>query len=167
MTTNRSILEAFHPCSYGLKRAAEAATLREGWNCSLVLGDMWWLVEKAHESGSLSRRRLIQVALRVCKAAMAPETVVAPLGRLCDWADGDDSVDLVSVRESLWSGTVAAFAHLGEAATAASTAWAVESVGDAVALVELHPAILCDVIRDAITIDELCAALNLDPEAGV
>ena len=183
--TNRSILKSLYPCNDGLNRAAEAATLREWWDHSLNLDDMMWLVGKAHEKGNLSRRRIVQVALRACEVSMhlAPEAVVKPLGRLCDWLDGDDSIDLVSVRKSLWDTATTPAADPAYFAVAASVPYpyatsidadasasayaAAIDAADAVACDGVAHAAMTDVIRDAITIDELCAALNLDPEAGV
>ena len=184
--TNRSIFESLNPYYDVRDRITPAATLREWWDGSTNPDDMMWLVGKAHAKGNLSRRRIVQVALRACEVSMhlAPEAVVEPLGRLCDWLDGDDSIDLVSVQDTLqaetitstsWSAycaTYAAYAtahattHIAETATHYADLATTNDASAGDDDDEGEPA-MTDVIRDAITIDELCAALNLDPEAGV
>ena len=182
--TNRQILTALLPCSDGLARAAESPTMREWWETSTSRSDMMWLIGRAHSRGTLTRRALVLVAVRCCEtvAHMMPAAALPHLATISSWASGAADVtarDLVEARDALWKirQTAAANANADAdyaayaAAYAAADAYAYAAdaaacVADADVDVDAACA-LCDVIRDAITIDEVCAALGLDPDQGV
>ena len=178
---NREILTALSPCTDGLARAAECPTLREWWETSTSRSDMIWLIGKAHSRGTLSRRRLVYVAVRCAEtvAHLMPPAALPLLADVSAWAHGADDVDLVATRASLWeircAAHAAATAATYDAATAATAAYdaadaatAAYDAADALAYAAAYAsAALCDVIRDAIAIDEMCAALGLDPDQGV
>jgi hypothetical protein len=106
--THTQRLTDLDACPSGL--ACESATLREWWDTTTTLDDMTWLLGQAHRRGTLTRRRLVAVSLRAVETCvhLMPEACVAPLGRLCDWVEGDDSVDLAEVRQELWTAYAAA-----------------------------------------------------------
>jgi len=164
--TNRQILLALNPCVEGLARAAESPTLRDWWETSTTRGDMMWLVGKAHSRGTLTRRALVLVAVRCCETVahlMTPDAL-PHLATIGSWASGEEDVtveDLREARDALRMIADAAYAYAAYAAAAAAYA-ADDADADAAAADAV-----CDVIRDAITIDEVCAALGLDPDQGV
>jgi len=218
--SNREILTALSPCSDGLARAAESHTLREWWETSTTRSDMLWLVGKVHSKGSLSRRRLVHVAVRCAEtvAHLIPPAALPLLADLSAWTHGADDVDLTATRNALLNVRHAAYAAAYAAAAAAdaaaadaaydaacaayaaadaaydaacaayAAAYAADAAYDAAyaaayaayaaayaadaAVADFCAAItddaaMCDVIRDAIGIDEVCAALGLDPDQGV
>lgn len=142
---NRQILLALNPCVDGLARATESPTLREWWDTSTSRSDMMWLVGRAHANGTLPQRTLVRVAVRCCEtvAHLMPPEALPLLADLAAWCGGADDVDLWQVRDALLP-IMRAYAAAVVAAAA-----------------------MCDVIRDAITIDEVCAALGLDADRGV
>jgi hypothetical protein len=162
-TTNREKLLALGPCRDGLARAAECATLREWWETSTVLGDMRWLYAKAHSNGTMTRRRLVAISLRAVETVMhlLPDESIADLGLLAEWCAGRDDLDLVAVRQRLRADAAYAADAYAYAAYADAYADAYAAAADAYA-----DAAMCDVLRDAVTIDELCACLSLDPDQG-
>ena len=197
--SNREILTALSPCSDGLARAAESHTLREWWETSTTRSDMLWLVGKVHSKGSLSRRRLVHVAVRCAEtvAHLIPPAALPLLADLSAWTHGADDVDLTATRNALlnvrhaayaatyaaaaaadaaaadaaYDAACAAYAAADAAYDAACAAYAAAYAADA-AVADFCAAItddaaMCDVIRDAIGIDEVCAALGLDPDQGV
>jgi len=194
--TNRSTMLALLPCKDGLARAAESPTLREWWGTAANSGDMMWLVGKAHSRGTLPRRGLVLVAVRCAEtcAHLMPDEALPHLATVSSWANGADDItvqDLCEARNALWSvraaaydaaaGTVsaaayayaaayaaaaAAYAYDAAAAYAAAAAAAADAATFTAAAYAAYDA-MCDVIRDAITIDVVCAALGLDPEQGV
>ena len=169
--TNRQKLLALNPCVEGLARAAESPTLREWWETSTTRGDMMWLVGLAHSRGTLTRRALVLVAVRCCETVahlMTPDAL-PHLATVGSWASGADDVtveDLREARDALRmisaAGTDAAYAYAADAYAADAAAYAADAAADAA-----YAYAVCDVIRDAITIDEVCAALGLDPDQGV
>jgi hypothetical protein len=171
--SNREILTALSPCSDGLDRAAESPTLREWWETSTTRSDMMWLVGKTHSQGSLSRRRLVHVAVRCAEtvAHLMPPAALPLLADLSAWAHGADDVDLLATWESLRDVRHAAYAYAAyaaDAANAAAYAAYAYAADAAYAYADAYAAAaMCDVIRDAIGIDEVCAALGLDPDQGV
>lgn len=160
--SNPEILTALSPCSDGLARAAESPTLREWWETSTTRSDVMWLVSSAHSKGTLPRRRLVHVAVRCAEtvAHLMPPAALPLLADLSAWTHGADDVDIVHLRSRLREVRYAAYA--ADAANAAADAAYAANAADAAADVAV-----CDVIRDAITIGEVCAALGLDPDQGV
>jgi hypothetical protein len=167
--THTQRLTDLDACPSGL--ACESATLREWWDTTTTLDDMTWLLGQAHRRGTLTRRRLVAVSLRAVETCvhLMPEACVAPLGRLCDWVEGDDSVDLAEVRQELWTAYAAAATLAGAVAANAAAATTFANAAAYAYDVEACAAqgATCDILRDAITIDEVCAALSLDPNQGV
>ena len=188
--SNPEILTALSPCSDGLARAAESHTLREWWETSTTRSDMLWLVGKAHSKGTLPRRRLVHVAVRCAEtvAHLMPPAALPLLADLSAWTHGADDVDIVHLRNRLMEVHAAyaadaayAAAYAADAAYAAyDAAYAAYAADAAYAAYDAYDAAdaaydadaaadaaMCDVIRDAIGIDEVCAALGLDPDQGV
>jgi len=193
--SNPEILTALSPCFDGLDRAAESPTLREWWETSTTRSDMMWLVGSAHSQGTLPRRRLVHVAVRCAEtvAHLMPPAALPLLADLSAWTHGADDVDIVHLRSRLWEVRYAAYAAY-IAAAAADAAYAAAAAADAAYAAydaaaayaaydaayaaydaaaaaadaaAYDAAAMCDVIRDAIGIDEVCAALGLDPDQGV
>ena len=152
-------IKALSPCPEGLARAVECGTLREWWETSTTLSDMTWLVGKAHSKGTLPRRRLVHMAVRCCEtvAHVMPPEALPLLADIAAWCGGADDIDLRQVRDALWSIRTANAAADAAAANAYAAAYAAANAyADAAAM--------CDVTRDALDIDEVCAALGLDPD---
>ncbi len=89
-----------------------------------------------------------------------PTEALPHLATIGSWANGEDDAsveDINEARDALrkirqnadFAADAAAAAAYAAAAAAAAAAYA-----------------MCDVIRDAITIDDVCAALGLDPDQG-
>ena len=144
-------IRALSPCPEGIARAVECGTLREWWETSTTRSDMTWLVGKSHSKGTLPRRRLVRMAVRCCEtvAHVMPHEALPLLADIAAWCGGADDVDLRQVRDAL---QVIRRAAYDDAAAAAYDAAA---------------AAICDVIRDALDIDEVCAALGLDPDEAL
>jgi len=173
--SNPEILTALSPCSDGLARAAESPTLREWWETSTTRSDVMWLVSSAHSKGTLPRRRLVHVAVRCAEtvAHLMPPAALPLLADLSAWTHGADDVDIVHLRSRLRevryaANAAAAYAAAADAADAANAAAdAADAAYAANAADAAADVAVCDVIRDAITIGEVCAALGLDPDQGV
>lgn len=146
----------------GLTRAAESPTLREWWETSTSRSDMMWLIGRAHSHGVLTRRRLVHVAVRCCEtvAHLMPPDALPLLADLSAWSHGAEDVDIAGVRSGL------SVVRRADADAADAAAYAADAAAYAYAAYAADAA-MCDVIRDAITIDEVCAALGLDPDQGV
>lgn len=146
--TNAKILAKLGACDEGVARARAHPTLRQWWEHG-ERDDMMWLIGEAHIHGTLPRRRLVAVAL-ACAETMR-EHMPEASRQVCDdlrrWVEGDDSVDLDDVRRRACAAHSAALFLL---LTASATA--------------THAAYAATATRSAITIDEVCAALGLDPE---
>jgi hypothetical protein len=137
-----------------------------------------WLVGKAHSRGTLTRRALVLVAVRCCETVahlMTPDAL-PHLATIGSWASGEEDVtveDLREARDALRMISDAAYADAYAYYAAAATADAYAAADYAAAYAAYAAdyadayAAMCDVIRDAITIDEVCAALGLDPDQGV
>ena len=189
MTTNRQILIALSPCTSGLARAAESPTMREWWDTSTSRSDLMWLVGRTHSRGILSRRALVLVAVRCCEtvAHLMPADALPHLATIGSWAHGETDVSVDEINEArtkLWwirrkayaadaayaaVDAAAYYATTDDAADAAYYATTATTAADAADAADYaaYAAAMCDVIRDAITIDEVCAALGLDPDQGV
>lgn len=169
MTTTLEKIRALSPCPEGLARAVECGTLREWWDTSTTRSDMTWLVGKAHSRGTLPRRRLVRMAVRCCEtvAHVMPPEALPLLADLSAWCGGADDIDLRQVHDALWTirRTAAAYAYADAADAAADAADAADAAYAAADAAAAYAAdAMCDVIRDEIDIDEVCAALGLDPD---
>jgi hypothetical protein len=189
---NADILKNLDPCSEVLDRARESATLRDWWETSTRLSDLMWLIGKAHVKGTLTRRRLVGVSLRCATTAahLMPPECLPLLADLTAWCDGGDAVDPAQTSDDLWEirraathaytdTCTAAYAYTATHAYAAAYAFATAYADAANAAAYAYAAAtaaytdtttsyaMCDVVRDVITIDEVCAALGLDPDQGV
>jgi hypothetical protein len=170
----------------------EALTLRQAWECCERHDWMVWLVGRAHSHGTLARKRLVQACLRwmepVCY--LLSEESIADLGSVAQWTVGAATIadvrgarDRLCVRHRLctaaYAAGAAAYAAAARAAGAAATANAdaaaaraagvAAGVADAAAARAAYAAgaayaAYADVIRASITIDEVCAALGIDPD---
>jgi hypothetical protein len=189
--TNRNKLLALNPCSDGLARVAARASLREWWETTTRRLDMMWAVRKAHSHGTLPRKRLVEVAARCAWTVshLLPRSSQEQLATVCAWARGEDGVkedalwkahealrnayalvidDVASddVCNAAYVAVVLARSAIADDADNAATcaATAVEYV---VAESDASDAVMCDFIREAIAVEEVCDALDLDPDHGV
>ena len=177
-TTNREKLLALSPFADGLIRAGAHHSLRAWWDGGDVLSDMTWLIGRAHVDGALTRRRLVIVTMACVEtvAHLLPDEARPHLATVASWERGSDDVtaeDLRVARIALLeirgadAATAAAYAATAAAyAAAADAAYAVAAAAIYAASATTAAATR-DVIRDAITIDEVCEALGLDPDQGV
>jgi hypothetical protein len=168
-------------------------SLRAAWD-TCPRGDwLVWVVGQAHIYGALTRQRLVQVALRaiepVCHLLTTEQ--VADLGVVARWPVGEATLDEVrEARERLYARYIAA--DVLRAARAASVAAALAADAAALAacdaLAALRAALaacdaasraavaasdatyaattaaVADVVRAAITLDEVAAALGWDAD---
>lgn len=128
-------------------------------------------VGKAHSSGTLTRQRLMQVVVRCCEtvAWRMPDASRTALADVAAWAHGDDGVDLhdaYSAADAAYSACSAAAdaaysAYAAAVCSAADAAYSACSAADAAAAAY---SALCDVVRDEITVEEVCSALDVNPD---
>lgn len=180
-------LRDYSPCAEGLARVRRAGgTLRLAWDSTLTLSDQTWLLNRAHIQGKLSRRRLVDVTLRcvLTTAHLLPPHCLPLLADLQAWCSGDDSVDVTVVRNALWRigdgptvadavyaarccGTAAADGNARSATYKATYAVADAYTANSGTSYIADAAAMTSVIADAIDIDEVCKALDLDPDEVV
>jgi len=174
-TKNGRRLLALSPCAGSLARVGAHPTLRAWWDDGDgdVSWDMAWLIGLAHSRGTLPRCRLVGVAVACAETAadLLPDEARPHLATVASWARGDADVtagDLRRARIALLEIRDSADAAYAAAAAAdgGGRAHAAYAATAAVYAATTYAA-TCDVIRDAITIDEVCAALGLDPDQGV
>lgn len=179
--TDRQILERLNAPQCVIDEAATYPTLRAWWAETTSLGHMMWLVDQAHTRGALPRRRLVGVAVAcvLTVAHLLDESTLPYLATVSAWASGNagvTAVDLVTARKNMFSAYADAIytARDAYAADAADAAYAADVTDAAIfaayaaadADADADPAMV-DVIRDTISIDEVCTALGLDPDQGV
>lgn len=148
MKTAVEVLQEMKACPSGLAEVDNAGSMRAAWESSTSQADMMWLLGALHRRGSLSRRRLVRVAVRCVEtvAHLAPPESWPLLADLSAWTDGDETtIDLRATREALWGIRDAA----GAGAAAAADAAGAGAAG------------ICDVIRDEIDAAEICAAMGV------
>jgi len=124
----------------------------------------------AHVRGTITRRRLVQVAIRCVEpvAYLLSDGALTALADLTAWSHGADDVDLSDVRRRLWVERRAAYADadaeyadyaLADAAAVATATTATTAADDAAARAAAwataRAAALCDVVRDCITFEEI------------
>jgi hypothetical protein len=184
-------LAALDACQAARDWLATQPSLREAWDTCGERSWMTWLIGRAHSRGSLSRERLVQVTLRVVEPVLhlLPDdcTIVDDLGIVAAWTVGRATREDLRVacdrinaeRRKLWNAdaaaATAAYAYAAAAdADAAAAAYAAAATAAAAAYAAYAAAAaaadadaLCDVLRAAITIDEIGAALGLDPDERI
>jgi hypothetical protein len=91
--------------------------------------EAFWLVGQAHSHGTMPRRELMRITLLMIEDSVkvAPKESQDCISELWKWVNGDDSVDLVKVRDT----ARAVFAT--DAAAAVATYAAEDAAADAVA----------------------------------
>lgn len=157
------------PCSFSLATARESRTLRDAWDVA-PSPDLMWLIGKAHINGTLPRRALVLVAVRCAEtvAHLLDDASLPHLATVASWANGADDViddDLRGASTALCTAAYAVdaadvVAYAAYAAVAAVAAYAYDAAAYAV---DADDAV-ADVIRDAVTLGTVCAALGLNPD---
>jgi hypothetical protein len=174
--SNYKKILAIHPWHEGLVEAIGSATLRAWWRTTNDLISMTTLIGLAHAQGTLPRRRLVVVAFRCIEHVThrVPPSSKKHLHVVGEWVYGG------YVERDVWSRAHRELQHDLEAgdevgAVRAAYADSNEHAAHAAKSSMIHAghlatygdAEICDVIRDEFTIDEVCAALYLNPDEGV
>lgn len=138
-------LLSLHPCMDArlwLASPDGPTTMREAWDTCERGTWLAWLVGRAHSRGTLTRQRLVACCLRLVEPVchLLPDESIADLGIVAQWTIGEATIDEVrAARDRLWE-----------------RRWSdADADADAAA---------ADVVRASITLDEVCAALDLDPD---
>ncbi len=164
------------PCSDAVAYLRTQPSLRAAWDDCERSDWLVWLVCRAHDRGTLSRQRLVQCCLRwiepVCY--LLPNKSITDLGVVARWTVGAAIIENVrETRDRLWrrywsdANTAARATAAAAAADAAAAAAAVAAAAAAARATAADAAAAADVVRASITLDEVCAALDLDPEEVV
>lgn len=148
-------LRALGACAPALEWAATQPTLRAAWEACGERSWLTWVIGAAHTKGTLPRTRLVACALRWVEpvAHLLPDESVLDLVVVAQWTIGLATLDEVRAAQQRLRNR--RYAHAYADAAAASYA------DDAAAA----NAAFCDVIRASISVDDVCAALGLDPDA--
>ena len=164
---------------------------RDEWDSCENAVTLMRAVGDAHVRGTITRRRLVQVAIRCVEpvAYLLSDEALTALADLTAWSHGADDVDVDDVRRRLWAerrdayaraadaadaaaadAAAAAYAFAADAAAADAAAYAADAdaatyAADAASWAAIASAratadadaaaALCDVIRDAITFEEI------------
>jgi hypothetical protein len=123
---------------------------RDEWNDCENAYTLMRSVGVAHVRGTITRRRLVEVAIRCVEpvAYLLSEKSLTALADLTAWSHGADDVDVDKVSRRLReerAADAAAYAAAAAAADAYAAAWAAADADAA----------LCDVIRDCIAYEEI------------
>jgi hypothetical protein len=150
---------------------------------------MLWLVGRSHIRGTLARQRMVVLAAR-CFERIADAILTTSrehFSTATRWARGagvtDDDVnrsykalwDLSKCSASVVESACEVVMSVHSRAECYDAAGCVNRIGSLAIVVARLRGVdvgvvdseLCDVIRDEITIDEVCAALDLNPDEGV
>jgi hypothetical protein len=143
---------------------------RDEWQSCENAYTLMRAVGDAHVRGTVTSRRLVQVTLRCVEpvAYLLSDESLTALADLTAWSHGADEVDLSDVRRRLEREVAAAAAEAAAVlavawAAADAAAWAADATATTAAYVAdawaayaaARAAALCDVIRDAVTYEEI------------
>ena len=171
-------LHSLEACADAVAFVETCATVEEAWETCQDGHWLAWLVGRAHSSGGLTQQRLVRVILRVIEPVLYLAHGAADhLGVVARWTVGEATIEEVRTAHlALWrirsdadaDAPYAAYASAAAAYAAAAAAYASDAAAYAHSAVRAYSAAayaaeraMADVVRAAITIDELCAALDV------